>query len=151
MTVPTGNEVQVATITGSPAGGDFTFAFGEDETTAIAFDAEDGDVESALEALPSIAPADVAVTGSDGGPWTVTFGGALRNTDVPELVADGTGLTGGTDPDVEITTPTPGNPPVTERCYGDVSAGGTIANTQYLPGQIPAAGVLLVDESDYYG
>lgn len=150
MTVSAGNEVQTVTITGSPTGGDFTLTFSGQTTDPIAFDAAAAAVESALEALSNLAPADVAVSGSAGGPYTVTFAGAYRNTDVPALTASGAGLTpsGG----VTIATPTPGNPAVTERAYVDTSTpGGKVTNLEILPGQTPPAGSALVDESDYTG
>lgn len=46
----------------------------------------------------------VAVSGSTGGPWTVTFQNALANEDVSLIAADGGALTGGTDPDVTTVT-----------------------------------------------
>lgn len=107
--VPEENEVQVVTVTGSPTGGTFTLTFDDTgsnpQTTAgIAFDAAAADVESALEALSNLAAPDVAVTGSTGGPYTVTFGGAFAEKDVAALTADGSSLTGGTSPAVTVTT-----------------------------------------------
>lgn len=47
---------------------------------------------------------NLTVTGSDGGPFTVTFLNALTNTNVAQLAADDGGLTGGTNARVEIDT-----------------------------------------------
>jgi hypothetical protein len=50
----------------------------------------------------------VAVSGSTGGPYTVTFSGGLGNKDVQMLWADGGALRGGTNPNVTVTTSTQG-------------------------------------------
>lgn len=95
------NEQQTATVTGSPTGGTFTLTFDGQTTGTIAYNASAATVESALEALSNIT--DVTVTGSAGGPWTVEFvDPGLQN--VAEMTADGSGLTGGTTPDVAIAT-----------------------------------------------
>lgn len=102
------NEVQTATITGSPTGGTFTLTWSGQTTTAIAYNAPAADVQAALTALSNIGDNDVAVTGSSGGPYTVTFKGVLGGTDVPAMTASGAGLTGGTSPGVTIATTTAG-------------------------------------------
>jgi hypothetical protein len=100
------NEVQTVTITGTPTGGTFTLTFAAQTTTPIAFNATAATVRAALEALSSLDVGDITVTGSAGGPWTVTFNPALGN--VPAMTADGTGLTGGTTPTVVVATTTQG-------------------------------------------
>lgn len=104
------SEVQTITITGTPTGGDFTLTFDGQTTAAIAFDAAAAAVQSALEALSNIAPGDVVCTGGPlpGAAVTVTFGGTLAGTDVPQMTANDAGLTGGTDPAVVIATTVPG-------------------------------------------
>jgi hypothetical protein len=99
-------EVQTATITGAPTGGTFTLTFEGSTTSAIAYNATAATVRAALEALASIEPGDITVTGSAGGPYTVTFVGG--GGDVPAMTASGASLTGGTSPGVTIATPTPG-------------------------------------------
>lgn len=95
---------QAVTITGSPTGGDFTLTVsnvrGEATTAAIAYNANAAAVESALEALSIINDGELTVTGTnpnfviefqvDGffSTWTIT--------------ADGSGLTGGSSPDVTV-------------------------------------------------
>jgi hypothetical protein len=85
-------------------GGSFTLAFDGQSTAAIPFDAPatgGGSVQEALEALPNLAGGDVAVvrvtvgagTSDTVEPYVVRFRRQLG--DVPELVADGSGLTGG--------------------------------------------------------
>lgn len=101
------DEVQTVTITGAPAGGDFTLTYGGETTGAIAYNALGAAVETALEALPNLDPGDVSVTGGAGGPYAVTF----PDLDATTLTADGSGLTGGVDPDVTVATTTPGVTP----------------------------------------
>lgn len=106
------NEVQTVTISGSPTGGTFTLTWSGQTTGDIAFDASAADVQAALAALSNIGDtdtgADVSVSGSDGGPWTVTFKGVLGGADVAQMTADGSGLTGGTTPAVAVSTTTAG-------------------------------------------
>lgn len=105
------NEVQTVTITGTPTDGNFTLTFAGQTTGNIAYNANAGTVQTALEALSNIASGDVAVTGGPGPgtPWVVTFGGAYAKTDVPQMTANGAGLTGGSSPAVAVTTSTPGD------------------------------------------
>ena len=100
-------EVQTVTITGSPTGGTFTLTFDGQTTAGIAYNALAAAVQTALEALSNILPGDVTVGGGPGPatPWTVTFLSSLGN--VPQMSANGTGLTGGT-PAIAVTTTTPG-------------------------------------------
>lgn len=98
------NEIQRVTVTGGPTGGTFTLSLDEDETDPIAHDATAEVVEAALEALDSIGVGNVSVTGPAGGPYTVTFQNTLGNQDVDELTADGSSLTGGSNPDVDVDT-----------------------------------------------
>jgi hypothetical protein len=102
------SEAQLATITGGPTGGTVTLTLNGETTAGIAYNATAAAVQTALEALPSIAPGDVTVTGSAGGPWTITFGGNYAGQNVATMTASGAGLTGGTSPAIAITTPTPG-------------------------------------------
>ncbi|MBA4858068.1 hypothetical protein [Nocardia farcinica] len=95
------NEIQTVTLTGTPTGGTFNLAFQADSTTALPFDATPTAVQAALEALPSIGEDNVTVTGSAGGPYTVTFVGALAGMNLPLLVGTDN-LTGGTNPGVTV-------------------------------------------------
>eukprot|EP00913_Durusdinium_trenchii_P005642 g5260.t1 len=97
-TITTGSagtdEVQTVTIGAGVTGGTFTLSFGGEETATIAYNAAASAVETALEALGTID--GLSVSGSAGGPWTITFDSAtLGSTDVALLVADGDNLTGG--------------------------------------------------------
>ncbi|HEX5762187.1 MAG TPA: hypothetical protein VFY04_03590 [Solirubrobacterales bacterium] len=70
-------------------------------------------LQAELEALPTIGAGNVSVTSANpgggapaGGPYTVTFQGALADADVAQIVASGTGLTG--PKTVTIATTVPG-------------------------------------------
>jgi hypothetical protein len=102
------NEVQTVTVTGSPTGGTFTLTFDGATTAGIAYNATAAAVKSALEALSTVNPGDVTVTGSAGGPYTITFTGRYVGDDVPALTASGASLTGGTSPGVTPATQTGG-------------------------------------------
>jgi hypothetical protein len=103
------NEVQKVTITGSPTGGSFTLTFSGQTTSAIAYNATAATVQTALQALSSIGSGNATVTGGPGPgtAWTVTFVGALAQTDVAQMTATSS-LTGGTSPTVTVTTLTSG-------------------------------------------
>lgn len=87
------DEVQVLTEGGSGLTS-FTVTFGGQTTTAIAAAATAATVQAALEALSTIGAGNVAVTGSTSGPYTLTFQGALANTNVAQVTATPTGGTG---------------------------------------------------------
>jgi hypothetical protein len=103
------NEVQTVTITGSPTGGTFKLGLDGSVTSDIAPDATASAVGSALVALPTIGTGNVAVTGSAGGPYTVTFQGALANRGHSLLTKDSLLLTGGTTPNISIDYTTSGS------------------------------------------
>ncbi len=104
------NEVQTVTITGTPAGGDFTLTFQGQTTAAIAYNAIASVVEDRLEALSTIGQGNVRVTGGPGPgtPYVVTFINELGHNDQPLTTDDQTGLTGGTTPAVTVTQTTAG-------------------------------------------
>lgn len=93
--VPTSEE-QTVTIEGAPTGGTFTLTFNGQTTEPIAFKAPaDGpvSVHHALGALSTTAAGGVFVTGPDGGPYRVLFGGAMGGVNQPQITADASGLT----------------------------------------------------------
>lgn len=104
------NEVQSVAITGTPTGGSFTLTYVDQETGNIAYNASATVVQAALRALSNIGTGNVTCTDGPlpGSAVTVTFTGALAGTDISQLTADDSGLTGGTTPAVVITTTTPG-------------------------------------------
>lgn len=136
--VPGTSEVQSVTITGAPTGGTFTLTFSAQTTAAIAFNAAAATVQTALNALSNLD--GVTVSGSAGGPYTVTFPAEMGN--VAQMTGDGTNLTGGTAPAVAVATVTPGvapsidtglwmyaTGPVTVR-LGDIQADAIVAHAR---------------------
>lgn len=103
-------EVQSVAITGTPTGGDFTLTFDGQTTGAIAFDATAAAVKTALDALSNLEVADTTTAGGPlpGAAVTVSFIGQYAGENVPQMTADDSGLTGGTDPAVVVTTTTQG-------------------------------------------
>lgn len=104
------NEAQTVTVTGTPTGGTFTLTYSGQTTAAIAYNANAAAVQAALIALSNIDTGEVVVTGGPGPgtPWVVTFGGDLQGTNVAQMTADDALLTGGSSPEVAVTTSTPG-------------------------------------------
>lgn len=100
------NEQQTVTITGTPTGGTFTLTFRGQTTAAIAYNASAANVVTALEALSGIGTGGVTATGGalPGTPVVVTFKTINAGINVPQMTADGSGLTGGTSPAVAVTT-----------------------------------------------
>jgi uncharacterized repeat protein (TIGR01451 family) len=104
------SEVERVAITGSPTGGTFKLKFGGKTTGTIPWNATAAQVDAALEALDSIGAGNVNVTGGPGPgtPWDVAFVGALEKTDVAAMTLANKSFTGGTSPNVVITTTTNG-------------------------------------------
>ncbi len=99
------NEVQSASISGTPTGGTYTLTFDGQTTSALAYNANAAAIQAALEALPNVNPGDITVAGT--GPYTFTFGSAYANRNVPQITATGS-FTGGTAPAITTSTTTPG-------------------------------------------
>lgn len=99
------NEVQSEAMTGTGGSRALIVQTGADQqqTSALAFDADAAAIQAALEALSNVAPGDIVVSGA--GPFVYTFGGALGKQDVNQIVSESHLLTGGTS---VITTTTPG-------------------------------------------
>ncbi len=106
----TTNEVQTLTTTGTPTGGTFTLTFKGQQTAPIPYNASNAQVESALEALANLEPADVTVTGGAlPAAVVITFGGKYAGSNVPDLTFTHA-LTGGTSPTPVIVQTTQGLP-----------------------------------------
>lgn len=107
---PLSNEVQEVAITGGPTGGTYTLTYAGQTTAGIAYNATSTQVRNALTALSTIGSGNVSCSGGPhpDSPVTVTFTGALAGSDVEQMTASGTGLTGGTTPTVTVSTVTPG-------------------------------------------
>ncbi len=103
------DEVQQVAITGVPTGGSFTLTFDGQTTGPIAYNATAAQVKTALVALNNVAASDVTTTGGPlpGSPVVITFGGNYDGTNVPQVTSTAS-LTGGTSPQVNVTTTTPG-------------------------------------------
>lgn len=88
-------EVQTLTEGGSGLTS-FTITYSGQTTASIDDDATAAQVQAALEALSNLAPGDVVVTGGPlgTGPFTLTFGGTLVDTNVAEVTTTPTGGTG---------------------------------------------------------
>ena len=84
------NEVQTLDLGGATAG-TFTLTMDGQTTDPIAYDAGSAAIKNALELLYNVGSVDISGSGS---PWEITFTNpAGRN--LPQLIADNTGLTGG--------------------------------------------------------
>ena len=98
------NEVQTVTVNGTPTGGTFTLTFRGAATSGIAHNAAASALQTALQGLSTIGSGNATVSGSNGGPFTVTFAAALAATAVDQITADGSSLTGGTAMSVTVAT-----------------------------------------------
>jgi len=92
---------QVVTI--AATGGTFTLYYSGQETGPLAWDVAAGDLQSALAGLSRIGAGNVAVSGPDGGPFELRFGGDLAGRIVDVVEPDGELLDGS----VEVTTRVP--------------------------------------------
>lgn len=131
---------KTATITGTPTGGTFTltvttpgYVIGTQTvgasiqtTTAIAYNASAATVQTALQALTNVGSGNATVTGSVGGPYTVSFAAAIGKA---VLTASGALLTGGTSPGVTIAPGNIADPTVAPTAGTDVSTGGSLAQS----------------------
>ena len=92
----TGPLTYTVTVTGSPTGGTFTLKVNGKDTGTIAYNASAATVKAAIVAVDDgIEAASVTVTGSNGGPFTVTVPASLA-------LGSAAGLTGGTSPSVTV-------------------------------------------------
>lgn len=98
------DEVQKITVAKATSG-TFTLTILGKTTAAIVFKPKATDIQSAFEALSNLDPGDVTVTGVEGGPFTVAFGGKYVDTNVAQITADVKELKGeGAEVKVETTT-----------------------------------------------
>lgn len=79
------NAIQTLTLNGTPTGGYFQIAFRGKMSNQIAYDAAAATVQTELENI--CGTGNVTVTGSAGGPYTITFGGLLAGLPIPALEA----------------------------------------------------------------
>ena len=103
-----GGQSQVNVVTVDATSGNFTITVEGQTTASIAENAAASAVQTALVALSNVVAGDVVVTGSAGGPFTLTWGGNFAGQTVEVTVAD-VDLSGGGD-SVTITTSQAANP-----------------------------------------
>lgn len=120
------DEVQTATITGTPTGGTFQLSYGGVASASIAYNAASATVQTALEGISTIGAGNITVSGSAGGPYTITFKNALGGGDVSLLTLSTNALTGGTTPSVNIVETTPGVAAGSPCPYADLVTGNYI-------------------------
>ena len=91
-----GDQTQLITINGTPTGGTFTLYSGGNGAS-LAYNAAAATVQTAVRAWGGIY-SGVTVTGSAGGPYTISFPNATTNVQAPSapFSVDQTALTGGT-------------------------------------------------------
>ena len=93
VTAANSNEVQTVTVANA-TDGTFTLSVGGQVTSALAHDASTSAVKAALALLSTVGGAsNVEVTGTPGA-YSVEFKGALADTHVADMVANGTSLVG---------------------------------------------------------
>lgn len=94
------NEVQTVTVNGSPT--TWTLTYDGQTTPSISHPASAATVQTRLESLSNVGVGDVSVSGSSGGPYTVTFLNNLGTTDLDEMT--GSIVSGGTNPFITVAT-----------------------------------------------
>lgn len=128
------SELQQLAVKGT--GGTYTLSFDGRTTGPIRYDAPAGVIQAELEALPNIAPGDVAVTGGPtmGAAGTthqgfhIAFGGALAGTDVPAII--GTSSLTEYETLLQVSTYTEGGSPVSSHT---IKQGGSLGFSDEPP------------------
>jgi hypothetical protein len=90
VATPASNSSQSVTLGTTQTGDTFSLTLGADTTAPIAVGATAAAVQAALVA--AIGAGNCTVSGSAGGPYTVTFTGALARQDIELMVGGGIGL-----------------------------------------------------------
>jgi hypothetical protein len=135
---PAVDEVQEIRV--NATSGTFSLTFDGDTTGALAYNVSETAMRLALEALATLAPGDVEVSGGPGDagattPYVVTFGGTLAGTNVSAIIGNNISLAGG-GASISVTTTVQGKPADVEcavRLIYNVATG-----TQTWEGQWPA-------------
>lgn len=89
---------------GTPTGGTFVLRVDGEATDPIDYDADGAAIQTALEALSNLVPGDVSVSGSAGGPWTLTFALSVEEALEALSTVDGATVTGPSPYGVTFTT-----------------------------------------------
>lgn len=146
------NDVQTVTETGTPSGGTFTLA-GYNPLTSLNVTAAGilqastaAQLQTILQATAVFGAGNVTVSGSGGGPFTLTFTGALAAMPVPAMTLAVNSFTGGSSPSVTIAHTTVGRTGGTYGVYNSaVAAAPTIPTVSGTgSGSAFAAGTHLV-------
>lgn len=95
----------VQTVAIDATAGTFTLTYSGQETDALAFDAACDDVQQALERLDRVGAGNVDVSGADGGPFELRFGGELIGRDIAVVEGDDAGLDGTATVTTEVPSP----------------------------------------------
>jgi NHL repeat len=152
------NEIQEVTV--DATGGSFILRFrnGFDvrESAPISFDASASAVQAALLAIgppvgeaPGFSPGDIAVSGPDGGPWTIEFTGTKADTDVRQLQVTSS-LTGGSATATVTTAQSGANFEVCTPADGDTCREGQAGSAAGQFGQFSPQGVAVDSAGDVY-
>lgn len=104
-------DVQTISISGTPTGGFFPLSFGG-QATALPYNASAANVQTALQALPSIGSGNITCSGGPlpGTPVVCTFAAALAPGFQPLVTTYSGALTGGSTPTITIAHTAPGQP-----------------------------------------
>jgi hypothetical protein len=97
------NEQQLITLTGA-TGGTFTLAFEGQQTGNLPYSDTSADVQTQLQTLSTVGSGNLTVSGSAGGPYTVTAAGSLAGTPLPLIAANSTNLVGSSTSTASLTT-----------------------------------------------
>lgn len=98
------NNIQRIALQNTPTGGTFTLNYNGSVTAAIAYNASNATIQTALEGLTGIGAGNVTVTGATG-LWYAEFISARAQTQMNLLVGDGASLTGSCSVFAQTTTP----------------------------------------------
>jgi hypothetical protein len=109
---PAGRSAEQAIHVAESDAGTWTATFGLQTTGALAWDITAAALQTALQGLSSIGAGNLLITGGPGAsqPFLALFSGALANTPVGLISADGSGLSGpsGLNPHVGVISLSPG-------------------------------------------
>jgi hypothetical protein len=101
------DEVQTIAVTGSPSSGTFVVSpFGLGATAAWNIGDTVAQVQAKVDAVPALVGR--VLVGGTAGAWTLTAVGASANANLGNSVVTSKSLTGGSSPDVTVTTNTQG-------------------------------------------
>jgi hypothetical protein len=147
-------------LTVDATGGTFTLhaplpaaSAGADTTDPLPHDASAAQVQAALAGLANVGAGDVTVSGGAGSPYVVAFGGGLAGVDVPPLVADASGLSGGAASATVTTTHAVSNLTLVAPIGNDLLTVGASRDGRRIffvsPGQLVQGGPAIVEDAIY--